>query len=96
MANTWDWLRDALADVPEDEARLILGENAVRLYGLDRDALVGIAEQIGPQPSEILGGAQPIDSTLIANFHHRSGYERSFEDVDVDALATDLGLTSAP
>jgi energy-coupling factor transporter ATP-binding protein EcfA2 len=27
--NTHDWIRDAFGDVPVDEARLILGENAI-------------------------------------------------------------------
>ena len=36
--NTIDWLADA-CDLPEDELRLILGENAIRDFGLDRDHL---------------------------------------------------------
>ncbi len=88
--NTRDWLRDALADVPEVEARMMLGENAVGCYGLDRAALLRIAARIGPRPADILGGRQPVDPALLANFGQRSGYDRSFEDVDVDTLAADL------
>ena len=34
--NTRDWLSDAFAGVPDDELRLMLGENAIRVLGLDR------------------------------------------------------------
>jgi predicted TIM-barrel fold metal-dependent hydrolase len=84
--NTYDWLRDALADVPEDEARLILGENAVRCYGLDRDKFVSIAEQIGPRPADILGGGHHVRPELVDNFAGRAGYRKSMENIDVDAL----------
>jgi predicted TIM-barrel fold metal-dependent hydrolase len=92
--NTWDWLRDALADVPEEEARLILGENAVSLYGLDRPALVEIAERIGPLPSDVLGGGYNVNPAILTNFSQRSGYDRSHEDVDLDALAASLDPVS--
>jgi len=92
--NTWDWLRDALADVPEEEARLMLGENAVSLYGLDRPALVEIADRIGPLPSDVLGGGYNVNPAILTNFNQRSGYDRSYEDVDLDALAASLDPVS--
>jgi len=51
-----EWLRATLgaANVPADEARLMLGENAVRLWQLDRDVLVDVAARIGPTMGEIL------------------------------------------
>jgi predicted TIM-barrel fold metal-dependent hydrolase len=85
--NTWDWIRDALADVSEDEARLILGENAISLYRLNRPALVEIAGKIGPLPSEVLGGGHSVNPAIVTNFDLRSGYNRSYEDVDLDELA---------
>jgi len=85
--NTWDWMRHAFADVPEDEARLMLGENAVALYRLDRPALVEIAQKIGPLPSDVLGGGYDVDPAIVTNFGMRSGYDRSYEDVDLEALA---------
>src|SRR5262249_14209645 len=33
--NTREWLRDAFVGVPDDELRLMLGENAIRFFGLD-------------------------------------------------------------
>jgi predicted TIM-barrel fold metal-dependent hydrolase len=92
--NTWDWLRDALADVPEDEARLMLGENAVSLFRLDRPALAAIAERIGPRPSEVLGGGHTVNPAFLENFDFRSGYDRTYENVDLDALAASLDLVS--
>lgn len=37
--NTHDWIRATLGEVPEVEARAILGENAIEFYGLDRALL---------------------------------------------------------
>ena len=45
--NTPDWLRDAFAGVPEDELRLMLGENAYRFFDLERAPLEAIAARIG-------------------------------------------------
>ena len=41
--NTIDWLADACGGLPEDELRLILGENAIRDFGLDREHLAQVA-----------------------------------------------------
>jgi predicted TIM-barrel fold metal-dependent hydrolase len=84
--NTYDWLRDALAEVPEDEARRLLGENAVRCYGLDRSRLRALADRIGPHPEEILGGGHEVAGHLVAHFAARAGYAKSMEDVDAAAL----------
>jgi predicted TIM-barrel fold metal-dependent hydrolase len=55
-------IRNALAAVPEDEARLILGENAVDVYNLDAEALRPIARRIGPKPSEV---GQPLSENEL-------------------------------
>ena len=52
-------LRNTFHDVPEDEARMILGENAVDAFGLDRRSLRAVADRIGPLPSDI---ARPLAS----------------------------------
>ena len=41
--NTLDWLRAAFAGVPESDARKILGENAIRCFGLDAPAIDAIS-----------------------------------------------------
>jgi predicted TIM-barrel fold metal-dependent hydrolase len=65
---TWPYTREALrhtfSGVPEDEARLILGETAVAVFGLDRSALVPIAQRIGPTPSEVATPLTPDELPL--------------------------------
>ncbi len=50
---TWPHTREALhatfGGVPEAELRAILGENALKLYGLDADRLRPVATRIGPR-----------------------------------------------
>jgi hypothetical protein len=58
--------------VSEEEVRLILGENAVRCYGLDRSSLVKIAEKIGPSPEDIFGEYE-VSPELISDFGLRGG-----------------------
>lgn len=41
-------------EVPLDEARRMLGENAASVFGFDTEKLAPIAERIGPRPEEIL------------------------------------------
>jgi hypothetical protein len=73
--NTFDWIRHAFAGVPEDEARLMLGENAVECYGFDRAKMTEIATRIGPNPADVLG-QHPVDTGLIEHFDLRSGYRK--------------------
>ena len=65
----------------ENDARLILGHNAVDCYRLDSDRLAAIADKIGPFPDEVLG-EHTIDDRLLEQFHGRSGYKRPAEQVD--------------
>jgi predicted TIM-barrel fold metal-dependent hydrolase len=53
---TAEWLRATLgaAKVPADEARLMLGGNAARLWGFDTEVLGSIANRIGPSLDTIL------------------------------------------
>jgi predicted TIM-barrel fold metal-dependent hydrolase len=88
--NTLDWLRDAIGGMPEEEARLLLGENAVNCFGLDRVRLQAIADRIGLSPSDIFEATQPVDDSLLVNFDRRSGYNRSHEEIDREALRRDL------
>ncbi|HEY4331253.1 MAG TPA: amidohydrolase family protein [Ilumatobacteraceae bacterium] len=83
--NTYDWLRHAFAGVAEDEVRLILGENAIRCYGLDRDHFARIAADVGPLPADVLG-SHAVRPELVAHFGKRAGYAKSMEDIDADAL----------
>jgi predicted TIM-barrel fold metal-dependent hydrolase len=92
--NTADWLVDAFGDVPEDELRMILGENLVRVLGLERAHLAAVAKRIGPTVAEITGSRPQLDPQLIANWDVRSGYLKpreqfSAEDID-EALHVDI------
>jgi len=51
--HTRRWINERFAAMPEDEARLILGENAVELYGLDRAPLDEVAQRVGPTRDEV-------------------------------------------
>ena len=72
--NTPDWLRDAFAGVPEAELRLMLGENAIRFFGLDRAPLEAIAARIGPTVADLTGPGVIVDEELLAIFDGRGGY----------------------
>ena len=52
-------LRLTFQDVPEHERRMILGENAAKLYGFDLDALRPLAEAHGPTPEMLDAGLDP-------------------------------------
>jgi predicted TIM-barrel fold metal-dependent hydrolase len=52
-------LRDALAGVSVEAAGKMAGENAVRIFGLDRKALAGVAERIGAPTLQDL--TRPLD-----------------------------------
>jgi predicted TIM-barrel fold metal-dependent hydrolase len=83
--NTLDWIRTAFAGVPEQEARRLLGENAIDCYGLDRSALQKIAERIGPTAEELL--SKRVRPELVADFDKRAGYASPMEQVDTVDLA---------
>ena len=53
--HTRKWIRERFAEVPEDEARQILGTNAATLYSVDVDALADLVDRIGPTPTEVHG-----------------------------------------
>jgi len=69
LEGTWPYTREHLrfvfADVPEDDVRLLVGENAVRLLNVDPAPLRAIADRIGPTPDEI---ATPLPKEEIPEF----------------------------
>jgi predicted TIM-barrel fold metal-dependent hydrolase len=66
-------LRHAFADVPEDEARLILGETALQVYGLDPIELRTIADQIGPRPEELARSTDESELPALRSYAFRTG-----------------------
>jgi predicted TIM-barrel fold metal-dependent hydrolase len=59
-------MRLAFADVDPREVRLMLGENAARLYGFDLDELRPLAERIGITPALV---ATPLDEIPESTCH---------------------------
>ena len=47
--HTAEYYRETFAGFPEDAGRKILGENAIQFYGLDRNHLQAVADDIGPE-----------------------------------------------
>ena len=98
---TRDWLRFTFREVPLEETRAILGDNAVRCYGLDRAKLEEVAARVGPTAGDLFDGGE-VDSELIVDFDRRAGLLRSAEEVDTltvrqlldeDLTATGVQLT---
>ena len=85
--NTKDWLRNAFAGVPDDELRLMLGENAIRFLDLDRDRLAEIARRIGPTLADLRGAGPEIAPELLEHFDARGGYLKPAEgDARIDMV----------
>jgi len=51
--HTRKWITERFRDVPEEEARKILGLNAAGLYRVDTAALVDVVDRIGPTVDDI-------------------------------------------
>ena len=88
--NTADWLRDAFAGVPDDEVRLMLGENMIRFLGLERGPLAELASRIGPTIDEVTRSTTPVAPELIDNFGVRGGYLKPAEGGDRLAVVDEI------
>ena len=68
----------------------MLGENAIRFLGLDRNRLNTFARRIGPAIEDIVAGGSEIRPELLENFCQRGGFLKPAEGSDrlpmVDAL----------
>jgi predicted TIM-barrel fold metal-dependent hydrolase len=84
--NTTEWIRAAFAGVPENEARRMLGENAIECFGFDRATMTKVAARIGPKPEAVLGDHN-VDPALIEHFHLRAGYNGPAKKIDTDVLS---------
>ena len=78
--NTLAYLQGLFAGsgVPEAEVRKILGENAIRFFGLDAAPLDALAEQIGPSIAGLTAPAE-FDPSLIEHLDARCGYLKPAE-----------------
>lgn len=50
---TAEQLFSTFHDLPEQDIAAMLGENAIRFYGFDRDGLAAVAERIGPEKAAL-------------------------------------------
>lgn len=95
--DTWDWIRVAFAGVPENEMRMILGENALRAFPVDGERLRAVADRIGPDTRSLLTGSDGVPIEHVEHYHRRGGFLRPTERVDRDAVLRladdDLALT---
>jgi predicted TIM-barrel fold metal-dependent hydrolase len=80
--DTFQWMRAIFRVVPEDELRLILGENAIGCLGLDPAKLRTAADRIGPRPADLYDDHTDVDPSLIDAFNRRSGFGKPAEHVD--------------
>jgi predicted TIM-barrel fold metal-dependent hydrolase len=55
--NTMKFLQETYSEYPEDELRPLLGETAAGVYGFDVEEVRKIADEIGPELSQIRGEA---------------------------------------
>lgn len=70
-------MRLAYAGVPEEEVRMMLGENAAKLYGFDLAKLEPIAAKLGITPSLVREPLDEIPSDSMCPTFQRARYERS-------------------
>jgi predicted TIM-barrel fold metal-dependent hydrolase len=54
---TRHWIRERFRDVADDEVRLMLGQTAADVYGVDTESLQPLVDKIGPTPDEVHGDA---------------------------------------
>ncbi len=64
---TWPYtrerIREAFCEVPVEETRLMLGENAAALYRFDAEALGTLADKIGPSVEEVHAAVRATGAT---------------------------------
>jgi hypothetical protein len=89
--NTWDWMCGAFENVPDEEVKLLLGENAMRFFRLDRTAMTEIANRIGPTIDQIRGRTGWQDERMIANWDKRGQYLKQAEVARPDEIDKVLG-----
>ncbi|ORW24343.1 amidohydrolase family protein [Mycobacterium palustre] len=87
--NTRQWIADAFRGLPEDKLRTVLGENAIRVYHLDRAALEKTAARLAITPNDLFSGGA-LDDRLLANFDARAGYRRPADEVDTERIGQEL------
>jgi predicted TIM-barrel fold metal-dependent hydrolase len=73
---TRESLRLTFADVDPAQTRLMLGENAARVYGFDLDALAAVAERVGVTPELVSTPLDEIPPEATSPMLRRMRFER--------------------
>jgi hypothetical protein len=68
-------MRLAFSDVDPAETRMMLGENAAKLYGFDLEALAPLAEKVGITPGIVSVALDEIPDSPCPTFQ-RARFER--------------------
>jgi predicted TIM-barrel fold metal-dependent hydrolase len=88
--NTGDFWKLIFEDVPEADLRKVLGENAVRFFGLDPEPLDRIAARIGPSYDDIAHPDLHVAPALVEHLAGRCGVLKPAEGAsrlaEVDAV----------
>jgi predicted TIM-barrel fold metal-dependent hydrolase len=87
--NSKQWIADAFQSVSEDKLRMVLGENALRFFNLDRAAIEKTAARLAVKPSDLFTG-EALDDRLLDHFDARAGYRRPADEVDEDRMGREL------
>ena len=74
---TWPHTRASMAatfaGIDPDHVRRFLGDVAIDVYGLDRDALATVADRIGPTVDELSTPASPPEGEVPGMYAFRNG-----------------------
>lgn len=81
--NTFDYWKVLFAGVAPGDVRKILGENAIRFFGLDRGQLSEIAARIGPDLGAVTDPSAYVDPALVEHLSVRSGIFKPNEGEDL-------------
>jgi hypothetical protein len=73
---TREALRLTFADVDPTETRMMLGENAAKLYGFDLEALAPIAERVGVTPEYVSKPLTEIPAAATSPMLRKALYDK--------------------
>ena len=88
--NTLDFWKIIFAGASPDDVRKILGENAIRFFGLDREKLAAIAARIGPDLATITDPEAAVDPALVEHLAVRCGVLKPNEGDDLQDRLTPM------
>jgi hypothetical protein len=66
-------MRYTFHDIDQKHTQQYLGDTAIDVYGLDRDKLATIADEIGPTVDEVATPYTPPDDEVVGLYAFRSG-----------------------